>query len=125
MHRPISPELGRLPRRPEIAYVEHRDLRAAQPPSELHLEQRLVAPRLQRALPAESPCRLDPRLARSEERFKLWHAQRSSSRIAFKLVQMRYLVTPVEKLARTTTELALADHRPRVASIAHILRKPA
>ncbi len=121
MHSAISPELRQLPSWPEITHIEHRDLRAAQPPRELHLEQRLVTPRLQRTLAAKPPRGLDPRLARSEERLKLLHAQRPPPRIAFKLIQMRNLVALVKKLARTPAELPLADHRPRVAPITHIL----
>ena len=49
--------------------------------------------------------------------------QRSPARVALELIQMRDQVALVKQLARTAAELPLADHRPRIAPITHILRE--
>jgi hypothetical protein len=62
-------------------------------------------------------------VAGREERVELVDRQRPSARVALELIQVRDQVALIKQLAGRAAELPLADHRPRVAPIAHVLRE--
>ena len=98
MQLPELPERGELRVRPEVDDVQRGDLRAAQPPRELRLEQRVITPRLQQALAAPRPAGRDAPLTGSEKRLQLVDGQRPAAWIALKFVQMRDEVALVKQL---------------------------
>jgi hypothetical protein len=123
VHLRIAAELGQSRVGPEVADIEHRELLPAQPPAERDLEHRLVPPRLQRPFSAARAGAGDAFVARGEERLELVDAQRSAPRVALELVQVGDQVALVKQLAGCAAELALADHRPWVPPVAHVLRE--
>ncbi len=114
---PAASDAAESPRR------QARQAPRAAAPTRTYLEHRVIPPRLQRPLPAPRATRLDPRLARREERLQLIDRQRPPPRVALELVQMRHQIPLIEQLPRAAAKLPLADRRPRIPPIAHILRE--